>query len=159
MKLPLILTTLLLLTACFQSFEEYEDQVLQERYDQEYQQLELAGDEYQTDTYYDIYTIKEDVVLNARYVRGNGQKQFIMKQAHPATFEALQREWAKDQNNVYFDGLIIEKLDSHTFQILGDTKYLKDKNGVYRENIQGDTSLWVLDVEGADPSTFGPYAQ
>ena len=75
-----------------------------------------------------------------------------MEEADKETFEILSLEYAKDKNNIYYQGKVIKELDSKTFEVVkrniptkGDPRgdcvnYIKifnDKNGIYQlEDIQ-----------------------
>lgn len=75
--------------------------------------------------------------------------------ADEATFNVLgNKQYAKDKNNVYYQGRPIDKADASTFVMIKGGPYSKDKNHVY-----------LLDtiVINADPNTFTvinyPYAR
>ncbi len=165
----ILLGRLLLQQYRHQQFLNYEENITAEKDTKEKQQLKLVkeigiydknkqlqnerkiGDEYSsysTDGKYVYY-----LGYGGSFYSPSKQKM-IIKAADPETFEALQRGWTKDKNNVYFDGIIINELDATSFTLLGDNKFLKDKNSIYLENIQGDISKWILKVETSDPPTF-----
>lgn len=58
------------------------------------------------------------------YYRGE-----TIKQAIPSSFQKLGNSWAKDAENVYFQGKVVANADSRTFRL--DNKFGKDKNGTY----------------------------
>ena len=81
--------------------------------------------------------------------------KYRLKQAHAPTFQYLDKTtWAKDANHVYLDGFIMPELDPATVELIPGTKYVKDANGVYKENIQPDITRWLIKLEDKDPKTF-----
>lgn len=152
-----------------QQFLDYEENITEERDIKENQQLELVKqigvndedkklqNERKIGGEYSSYSTDGKYVYYIGYGGSfdNPSKQkMIIKTADPETFEVLQRGWTKDKNHVYFDGIIIDELDAASFTLLGDSKFLKDKNSIYLENIQYDISRWILKVETSDPKTF-----
>lgn len=58
------------------------------------------------------------------YYRGE-----LMSQATPSSFKKLGNSWAKDNNNVYFQGNIVKGADPKSFRV--ENKFGKDKNNKY----------------------------
>ena len=63
-----------------------------------------------------------------------------MEEADKETFEILSLEYAKDKNNVYYEGKIIKNADLKTFEVikenpgkilLNQEQYAHDKNRIY----------------------------
>lgn len=50
-------------------------------------------------------------------------------QAIPSSFKKLGNSWAKDTNNVYFQGQVVKGADTKTFRV--ENKFGKDKNNKY----------------------------
>jgi len=51
------------------------------------------------------------------------------------TFEILDfKKYAKDKNNVFMEGMKIDKADPNTFEIITENGYSKDINNVYLDN-------------------------
>lgn len=73
-----------------------------------------------------------------------------IKYVDPKTFEAYNEIYAKDKNNVYAKGSIIENADQQTFEVLILSRYAKDKNHVY---CVADNTYYAK-VLDADPKTF-----
>lgn len=79
--------------------------------------------------------------------------------ADPKTFIIL-KDYAKDVNSVYYNGVRVKNLGAATFQHVDGGRYLKDKNAVYY-GLSGDEdsngtvkNLTAKVVVGADPETF-----
>ena len=87
----------------------------------------------------------------------SGPVSIEIKGVDTETFEDVKFKYARDKNNVYFEGKIIPNADPETFETIGlgsykldeysstDVSYSKDKNSVYY--------LYEI-VDGADPETF-----
>ena len=89
------------------------------------------------------------------YRKSHGQITFygeLIKGADQKSFIAINAQYAKDSNNVYYNGRILEEADPDTFEIVGSAgafgTYTKDKNYVW---------LGERKLEDADPSTFQFY--
>lgn len=60
----------------------------------------------------------------------------------------------KDKNGVYYNGVLLDYLDSESIQYIGNTVFT-DKNGVYSaQNDPSDGRLLLRRIEGADSETF-----
>lgn len=70
----------------------------------------------------------------------------VIEWANPETFQVLSEKYTKDKNNVYRFGDIMKWADPETFEIL-KWEYAKDKNNVY---LSGEPMKWT------DPKTFNP---
>lgn len=77
-----------------------------------------------------------------------------LSNADSKTFELISGRWAKDVNNIYFAGEIIEEIGLDSFVIL-DEFYVKDKNYVYKTGTDPDSREFkVFKIENADPDSF-----
>ena len=75
-----------------------------------------------------------------------GQGRRATKLEVDEAFRVLENEdFAKDSENVFFKGSIIENADAPTFETLGDDGYAKDKNRVF---------LFEFKIPFANPATF-----
>lgn len=76
--------------------------------------------------------------------------------------DSIGRLLAKDNKKVYFGGLPVSNLDASSFEVIGNSYYTKDKNGVYHDfEEQFDehpkiSSYTALNVESADIDSFTP---
>ena len=68
----------------------------------------------------------------------------IVKDADPATFEIVSRDWSRDSKSYFFHGKLVSYIDRATFQDL-DYHYGKDKNNVYYDD---------QIIKDADANTF-----
>jgi hypothetical protein len=78
----------------------------------------------------------------------------VLQGAHPASFEVFDMYWSKDRNFVYRrdgDKILRPRFDAASFQKIGDSKYVKDKNGVYGAYVKTAT---VTEKPTKDPATF-----
>lgn len=87
----------------------------------------------------------------------NGKRSMVIAEADEKSFIVLERsQYAKDKNNVYFEGQKIEQANPNDLQFMGDEKslYFKDNKHVFFQNEI---------ILNADPSTFGviefPYSK
>ena len=79
-----------------------------------------------------------------RYNEGVGRMVTVVEGADRASFTPLNREYAKDNQRVYWETTVIREADPSTFTLLGQ-HYSKDKSKVFwRER----------EITGADPATF-----
>lgn len=69
--------------------------------------------------------------------------------ADPETFQALDNDYAKDANNVYFRNFPIEEAKSDTFEVV-DELWSKDDENVFCSRVSVHKKI----VESADPETF-----
>jgi hypothetical protein len=81
-----------------------------------------------------------------------------MLTTNAATFfiSTIDADFGRDDNNVYYDGQIIEGAEANSFKVLGpgyeSGGYAKDNLHVYFE--KSSTSGTVAPITGADPTTF-----
>ncbi len=68
------------------------------------------------------------------------------------TFEVINNDFAKDENNFFFKGEVLKNIDYDTFVVLKDG-YSKDKNNVYFLSYHYYLN-WNGIVKWADPKTF-----
>lgn len=71
----------------------------------------------------------------------------IIEKADASSFQIIQFPYSKDKNHVFYHGDIIEKADPKTFSIFETSYYSKDKNHVF---------VYGKLLKNADVATFGP---
>ena len=78
-------------------------------------------------------------LANAEYIKRNGEiyyrdwseeKPRILKNIDKKSFEILENDFAKDKNNIYYQGEKIEKIDSKSAKIFG-SHFVKDEKIVF----------------------------
>jgi hypothetical protein len=72
----------------------------------------------------------------------------VINGADPATFVVVHGDESKDKNNVYLDDKVVEGVDASSFRYLGDD-YFADENSVYVSAIYK-----LAIIPGAQPATF-----
>src|SRR5688572_21346660 len=107
------------------------------------------------------------------YLGGFPSTAFELEGADVSTFEILDEEqtYARDKNQVYYNGNVIPDADSATFELL-ESYYSRDKNNVYvsgnifstdsanfeflRGNLMRDSQhiYWAAEIISDDPSNF-----
>lgn len=63
--------------------------------------------------------------------------------------DAINPKWAKDQDDIFYEGKKVEGLDAKTFEVLGQ-KYFKDISGIYFQTSQ----LAFQSLDGVDMESF-----
>ena len=78
-------------------------------------------------------------IMNAEYIKRNGEiyyrdwseeKTRILKNIDKKSFEILENDFAKDKNNIYYQGEKIEKIDPKNAKIFG-SHFVKDEKIVF----------------------------
>lgn len=78
-------------------------------------------------------------IMNAEYIKRNGEiyyrdwseeKPRILKNIDKKSFEILENDFAKDKNNIYYEGEKIEKIDPKSAKIFG-SHFVKDEKIVF----------------------------
>jgi len=78
-------------------------------------------------------------IVNAEYIKRNGEiyyrdwseeKTRILKNIDKKSFEILENDFAKDKNNIYYQGEKIEKIDPKSAKIFG-SHFVKDEKIVF----------------------------
>ena len=78
-------------------------------------------------------------IVNAEYIKRNGeiyyrewmeQKPKLLKNIDKKSFEILENDFAKDKNNIYYQGEKIEKIDPKSAKIFG-SHFVKDEKIVF----------------------------
>lgn len=73
-----------------------------------------------------------------------------IEEADPKTFKALNENYAKDKNHVFYERKIIKDADTRSFKVI-NTFYAKDKNNVYYDGeIVKDANPEIFVVFGDD---------
>ena len=74
-------------------------------------------------------------IVNAEYIKRNGeiyyrewmeQKPKLLKNIDKKSFEILENDFAKDKNNIYYQGEKVEKIDPKNAKIFG-SHFVKDE--------------------------------
>lgn len=89
--------------------------------------------------------------VDAEYVYYAGR---VLESADPSTFEVIANEsywYGRDVNGVYRYESLVEGVDSQSFELVGDSRMIKDSTNVYYWGFNHE-SLNIL--EGADPATI-----
>ncbi len=71
----------------------------------------------------------------------------IIEKADASSFQIIQFPYSRDKNHVFYHENIIEKADPKTFSVFETSYYSKDKNYVF---------VYEKLLKGADVATFGP---
>ena len=90
------------------------------------------------------YRRTEDGVQFLGWNQAEGYFSYAVFGADRASFKALDKHDAHDNDRVYFDGHVIDQADPASFAVLGSV-YGRDADHVFLQNTV---------IEGADPHTF-----
>jgi len=71
----------------------------------------------------------------------------IIEKADASSFQIIQFPYSRDKNHVFYHEEVIEKADPKTFSVFETSYYSKDKNYVF---------VYGKLLKGADVATFGP---
>ena len=100
-------------------------------------------------------------IMNAEYIKRNGEiyyrdwneeKPRILKNIDKKSFEILENDFAKDKNNIYYEGEKIEKIDPKSAKIFG-SHFVKDEKIVF----DADEKKELKDVDTKTLKSVGDY--
>ena len=100
-------------------------------------------------------------IMNAEYIKRNGeiyyrewmeQKPKLLKNIDKKSFEILENDFAKDKNNIYYQGEKIEKIDPKSAKIFG-SHFVKDEKIVF----DADEKKELKDVDTKTLKSVGDY--
>ncbi|MCQ0110569.1 DKNYY domain-containing protein [Zhouia amylolytica] len=71
----------------------------------------------------------------------------LIDKADAATFEIIEHPYTKDKNHVFYYGTLMESADTNTFEVFENKIYAKDKDQIF---------AYGKPLKEADVTTFGP---
>ena len=123
--LLIIMTGLLLLTACNSGYNKQDGKWVWISYDEAVGKRVGEIDQHNFETF--------EILDNEKYARDKNSVFYIgqiIKDANPATFEILRNGYSKDANNVFLDAEIVIFADPTTFEQL-EFPYSKDYKSIF----------------------------